>query len=269
MKYAFKKARRIRIYDLANKKHKVTIGDLKSVQWTGGQETVYAEGADGAKLAAFDLKKVSNLKATSGAIDTGYIALQVGGEEVVVTDGTGIKIREDIPVADITTVTLGHKAQGAVGNEVGFIYGVDSNGNPDPTKVYTQAETASATAFAYAPTTKIITLPTDKFAIGDTVIVDYYPKFSTYTEIANDADKFSLTGEVIVDAWFTDLCTEKDIPLQVLMQKGKMSGNMDYSFGDQAAVQNIEIESMVNACNGASQNLWKLFNYDMEDISDT
>ena len=44
------------------------------------------------------------------------------------------------------------------------------------------------TEFAYAPDTKTITLPTDVFHAGDTVIVDYYPKFSEYEEIANDAN---------------------------------------------------------------------------------
>jgi hypothetical protein len=111
-------------------------------------------------------------------------------------------------------------------------------------------------------------LPTDKFEVGDTVIIDYYPKFSKYTEISNDVDKFSFTGEVIIDAWFTDPCIEKDVPLQAVMQKGKISGNMDYSFGDQAAIQNIDIESMVKNCNGSTQNLWKLYNYNMEDVTD-
>jgi hypothetical protein len=268
MKYVWKKARRIRIYDLENKKHKVTIGDLKTAQWTSGNDTVYAEGTDGARLAAFDIKKVSNFKATSGAIDTGYIALQVGSDETVVVNGTGIKIREEIPVTDTTSITLGHKAQGTVGNEVVWIYCADSNGNPDAEKAYTQAATASATEFAYAPDTKVITLPTDKFEVGDTVIIDYYPKFSKYTEISNDVDKFSFTGEVIIDAWFTDPCIEKDVPLQAVMQKGKISGNMDYSFGDQAAIQNIDIESMVKNCNGSTQNLWKLYNYNMEDVTD-
>lgn len=267
MKYAFKKARRIRIYDITDKRHKVTLNDLKTVQWTGGQETVYAEGADGAKLAAFDLKKVSGLKASNGAVDTGYIALQTGSEEVVIINGSGIKIREEIPIISPTEVTLANKATGTVGNEVGYIYKADINGNPG--EAFVQGAAASATAFAYTPDDKKLALPTGVFKEGDIVIVDYYPKFSKYTEISNDTDKFAFSGEVIVDAWFTDICSEKDVPLQVLMPKGKISGNMDYSFGDQAAVQNIEIEALTKSCAGSSKTLWKLFNYDMEDVSDT
>ena len=101
------------------------------------------------------------------------------------------------------------------------------------------------------------------------MVVDYYPKFSKYQRIDNDADKFSMTGRVIIDAWFTDLCTREDVPLQVVMESGKISGELDLSFSDQAAVQNVAVESMASACYGASQNLWKLYTYDEEEIVET
>ena len=72
-----------------------------------------------------------------------------------------------------------------------------------------------------------------------------------------------MTGEIIVDAWFTDLCTEADVPLQLYQPKGKISGTIDLSAGDQAAVQSIEIESLTRACVGDSKNLWILRKYDL------
>lgn len=266
MKYALKKIRRARVYDIETGQHKVTLSDMKTAQFTGSQETVYAEGTDGAKLASFDSKKVSNFKATNGAIDSGFIALQVGSDEIEVTNGTEIMLRAELTTADGTSVTLPHKATGDVGNEIGFIYSTDTNGMPGT--LYKQAATASATEFSYAPETSVITLPTGVFTTGSTVIVDYYPKFSKYTRIDNDADKFSMPGKIIVDAWFTDLCTEKDVPLQVVMDKGKISGEIDLSFGDQAAVQNVAVEALTSACSGESKNLWRLYNYDEEEIVD-
>lgn len=265
MKYAFKKVRRIIINDLATKKHKVTLNDLKNFKINGSQDTVYAEGQDGAKLAAFDVNKVASISAENGSVDEGYIALQVGSDIVKVTNGSSILIREEFPIKDgDTSVTLSYKATGATGNEVKYIYKADSNGLPGD--AYTQNSAASTTEFTYAPDTKTITLPTDVFSAGDTVIVDYYPKFSEYEEIANDADKFSMTGEIFVDAWFTDLCTAADVPLQLYQPKGKISGTIDLSAGDQAAVQNIEIESMTRACAGDSKNLWTLRKYDMSKV---
>ena len=262
MKYAFKKVRRIIINDSATKKHKVTLNDLKNFKIVGSQETVYAEGQDGAKLAAFDVNKVASITAENGSVDEGYLALQVGSEVVKVTNGSAILIREEFEVkSGENTITLSYKAAGAAGNEVRYLYKADSNGLPGD--AYTQNAAASAKEFAYAPEIKTITLPTDAFAAGDTVIVDYYPVFSEYEEISNDANKFSMAGEVIVDAWFTDLCTEVDVPLLLYLPKGKISGTIDLSAGDQAAVQGIEIESLTKACAGDGKNLWTLRKYDM------
>lgn len=264
MKYAFKKVRRIIINDLATKQHKVTLNDLKNFAIHGSQDTVYAEGQDGAKLAAFDVNKVASITAENGAVDEGYLAMQVGSDVVKVTNGSSILIREEFEIADgQTEVTLAYKASGAVGNEVKYVYKGDANGIP--ADVFTQNASASAAEFAYAPDTKVVTLPTDAFKVGDILIVDYYPTFSEYEEIANDANKFSMAGEVIVDAWFTDLCTEADVPLQLYLAKGKVSGTIDLAAGDQAAVQGIEIEALTRACAGDAKNLWTLRKYDMSN----
>lgn len=262
MKYAFKKVRRIIINDLATKKHKVTLNDLKNFKINGSQDTVYAEGQDGAKLAAFDVNKVASISAENGTVDEGYLAMQVGSDVVKVTNGKSILIREEFEIGtSATSVVLSYGATGATGNEVRYIYKADSNGLPG--ECFTQNATVSATAFAYAPETKTITLPTGKFSEGDVVIVDYYPTFSEYEEISNDANKFSMAGEVVVDAWFTDLCTQTDVPLQLYQPKGRISGTIDISAGDQAAVQGIEIESLAPVCTGESKNLWVLRKYDL------
>ena len=263
MKYAFKKVRNIIINDIATKKHKVTLNDLKNFSIKGSQDTVYAEGTDGAKLAAFDVNKVASIEATNGAVDEGYLAMQVGDDVVKITNGTSVLVREEFEITGgATEITLSYKATGATGNEVRYIYKADVNGNPGES--FTQNATESATEFAYDTSTKKITLPTGKFSDGDTVIVDYYPKFSEYEEIKNDADKFAMSGEIVANVWMTDLCSEKDVPMQLYMAKGKISGEVDLSAGDQAAVQNIKIEALQQAC-GSTKNLWTLRKYSMEN----
>lgn len=265
MRYAFKKARRVRLYDIATGQHLATIRDTKNAKFTGDQETQYAEGLDGAKLAAFDLNKVAGFEATNGAVDTDYLALQVGGTELVVKNGTGVMVREVLETADGNTVTLAHKATGVAGNEIGFVYAVRADGNPGD--AYAQAAAASATECAYDAETKTVTLPTGVFSAKDKVVVDYFPTFAEYREIVNDANKFSKTVRAVVDAWFTDICSEEDVPMQVVMEKGKISGTIDMSYGDQAAVQNIKIESLIAACDEV-QSLWTMFTYDEEQITE-
>lgn len=266
MKYAFKKMRRMRVYDIATGEHRVTLNDFQTAQFTGSQDTVYADGADGAHLAAFDTTKVAGFNGTNGAIDSGYIAMQVGSDEIDVTKGSSICLRAILKTTNGTTVVMPHKAAGPDGNEIKFIYAADANGMPG--KSYPQGSAATASEFKYEALSKTISLPTGKFKAGDTVIVDYYPTFSKYKEIDNDADKFSMTGKVIIDAWFTDICSELDVPLQVVMEKGKISGELDLSFGNQAAVQNVAVEAITSSCSGSNKNLWRLFTYDEKDVTD-
>lgn len=265
MKYALKKVRMMRVYDIATGKHRVTLNDMKTAQFTGSQDTQYAEGTDGVKLVAFDVNKVAGFKATNGAIEDGYIAMQVGSEPVEVVSGNQILIRKVLVTEDGTKVTLPHTASGVSGNEIGFIYAKGADGMPG--KSYAQAAEATSTEFAYKPSGNEITLPTGVFKAKDEVIVDYYPTFNKYTMIENDATKFALTGRVIVDAWFTDMCSQVDVPMQMVMERGKISGEIDISFGDQVAVQNISVEALASAC-GEDRTLWRMFTYDEQEIVD-
>ena len=265
MRYVLKKARRVIINDIATGKHKVTITEIKKAQLSDGQDVIWAEGANGSRLVGFDQNKTTTLTFESGVVSSGVIEAQTGGTKKTITGGTDILITEEFTLTgSATSVTLANKARGTAGNEIKFIYKEDATGEPD--KAFTQGSTASATEFAYAPETKVITLPTGAFADGDVVYVQYKPKFTTYEEIANDADKFSFTGEVFLDAYWTDVCTKEDVPLQLYCPAGKVSGKFDLAFGDAVATQSIEIEALANQCAGKSKNLWTLRNYDLSEI---
>lgn len=273
MKYALKKIRMMRVYDIASGVHKVTLNDLKTAQFTGSQETIYVEGADGAKLVGFDINKVAGFNATNATVDEGYLGLQVGSDPVKVTNGNAINIRKVLKTADGTSVDLPAVAVGAEGNEIGFIYAKRADGMPGQS--YAQASSASNTEFSYKTQKKtvgtgeknvgVITLPTGVFKAGDEIIVDFYPEFNEYTMIENDSDKFAMTGRVVIDAWFTDLCSQLDVPMQVVMERGKISGEVDISFGDAVAVQSVAVEALSTACSENS-NLWRMYTYDEEEI---
>ena len=268
MRYVLKKARRVIINDIVTHKHKVTLVELKNAEITDGQDTLWAEGADGVRLVGFDSKKTSTLKFESGVVSTGAIAAQVGSDLVTVTNGNKIKIREEFTLGESpTTITLAHKASGTAGNEIMWIYKEDSTG--EPSKEYAQAATASATEFSYDSSTKVVTLPTGAFSAGDVVCIDYFPTFSTYTEIENDADKFSFTGEIFFDGYWTDVCTKQDVALQLYCPAGKVEGTLDLKFGDAVATQSISIDALADQCAGKQKTLWVMRNYSMENIVDT
>ena len=271
MKYVLKKLRRIILADIATDKHICTLDDLTNIKFANSSDVVDATGSDGAILAEFDTKKTTEITASNGSIESGMIEAQTGSTEKVIANGTGIRFRESFTLASTTSVTLSHKPSGTAGSEIKFIYKADSNGNPSTTatNIFTQAAEASATSFAYAPATKVLTLPTSGFAVGDVVIVDYYPTFSTYKEYDNNSNAFGVNAKVIVDGWFTDECTKEDVPLQFVCGSGKLQGKFDLEFGDKAAVQDISIKLTSSACAKDSKNLWKMLVYDIDNIVDT
>lgn len=267
MKYALKKIRKITGKDMVTGKNKFILSDLKTASITGNSEVVWADGSDGTHLVGFDVNKVAGLTASNGAIDIGYLETQTGGSLKKVENGNAVLFTETLIVeaADSSMVVkTTHKASGAAGNEIKFVYPLDATGEPDRMHAYVQASTATEAEFSYAAAAKTVTLPTDKFAAGDKVYVEYFPSFSSYEELDNSADKFSETVAVYVDAWFTDITTKKDVPLQMVLPAGRVSGEINYQMGDQAAVQNLTIDCM-STC--GDKTLWKLYKYDMEDVS--
>lgn len=262
MRYALKKVRNIVGRDIATGKNKFVLSDLKSLTISGSAEVVWADGADGAHLVGFDTNKVATIEAENGSIDIGYLETQTGGTLKKVENGTEVLFTEVLTVKDGVATTT-HKASGVVGGELGFVYPLDATSDPDRQNAYVQGATASATEFAYDPTTKEITLPTGKFTDGDKVYVEYFPTFGSYEELDNDSDKFSETVAVYANVWMTDICTKKDIPAQLVMESGKVSGEINYTMGNDAAVQNVSIEAL-QAC--GEKNLWKLYKYDLSEI---
>ena len=262
MRYALKKVRNIVGRDIATGKNKFVLSDLKSLTISGNSDVVWADGADGVHLVGFDTNKVSTIEAENGSIDIGYLETQTGGTLKKVENGKDVLFTEVLTVANGKVKTT-HKASGIAGNEIGFVYPLDGTSDPYRMNAYEQGASATETAFAYTPTTKEIELPTDKFHDGDKVYVEYFPTFSSYEELDNDSDKFSETVAVYANVWMTDICTKKDIPAQLVMESGKVSGEINYAMGNDAAVQNVSIEALTSC---GEKNLWKLYKYDLSAV---
>lgn len=259
MRYALKRVRKITGRDIETGKNKFVLADLKFLTINGSAEVVWADGNEGSHLVGFDTTKVATIEAENGSIEMGYLETQTGGTFKKVTGGNEVLFSEILTVKTNKATTT-HKASGVVGNEIAFVYPLDSTGDPDRANALTQAADATSDeVFKYTPTSKEIEFNASKFKDGERVYVEYFPKFTSYEELDNDADKFSETVSVYVDVWLTDICTKKDLPAQLVMKAGKVSGEINYAMGADAAVQNISIEGMTT-CEG--NNLWKLFRYD-------
>lgn len=263
--FILKKIKSITIEDRANDKTLVSLVQLKNIGLTTTQEFTDATGKDNVTLARFETAKKATITASSGMVSVAYLGLQLGADvEVVKSKAGDIKITQTLETSDGQTVTLPHKAQGLAGNEIKWIY-AESFGSKG--EAYQQHSTQDATRFKYDSASKTITLPTGKFKSGDKVIVTYAPKFTEFQKIVNSANNYSATGRVIIDAFFTDPCDDQDVLVQIKMERGKISGALDLQFGDQPAVQNIEIEALTDVC-AENQSLFEIYIYDMGNITD-
>lgn len=262
MRYALKKIKRIIGRDIVSGKNKFILSDLKSLTITGSSDVVWAEGQDGARLVGFDTNKIAGIEAENGSIDIGYLETQTGSSLKKVENGNAVLFAETLTIAGGKAKTS-HKASGVAGGELLFLYPLDDTSDPDRLNAYEQGPAATETTFAYDPGTKEITPPTGKFQDGDKVYVEYFPTFSSYEELDNDSDKFSETVSVFCDVWLTDICTKKDIPAQLVMESGKVSGEINYAMGSDVAVQNVSIEALQEC---GAKGLWKLYKYNMEEI---
>lgn len=264
-KYIIQNIERISAFDLEDGTLMFTVDDLQEAQMTNEQETVYATGKNGVKIGSADRNKASRFTATNGAIVDGVLAAQVGSD-VVKGKYTVPDFMETLVVGEDTTkVKTTYKAVGETGKEISYIY----KRNTDSTvgDKYPIAAAASATAFAYDPSTQIITLPTDVFKTGDNIVVIYDIEVDNAKKIENAEDKYSETMKVVFDIFAKDFCTEKSYYGKIIYPKGKISGNFDLSFGNDPSTQSLEIEALSGGCSGSSKVLWDMFIFDDSEIT--
>ena len=265
-KYIIQNIERITAFDLTNGACDFIMDDLQEAQLSVASEIVYAEGKNGVKIGSADRNKESSFTATNGAIVDGVLAAQLGTD---VELGTFIvpNYMDIMTTANGTTATTEYIAQGATGAEITWIYKRNTDGTLGAK--YGIAAVASATKFAYNPSTKVITLPTDAFDSGDELVAFYDIEVANAKRIQNAEDKFSKTDKVIFDVFAKDICTEKSYYATIIFYKGKISGTFDLSFGNDPSTQNVEITALSGGCNkGSSKLLWDMIIWDADEVTD-
>lgn len=259
-KYTMQLLTEILVFNADTRLLKYIIDDMQDGKWSNTVETVDATGMAGAKIDSADRAKASKLTATNGFIVGALLADQVGG---TVTSGAYVleNFVEMKEVTSATSVTVSYKPQGATGAEIEAIYKILPDGGQG--KSYLQAATASASAFAYAPTTGIITLPTGAFVAGDSVLIQYAAKANDAQVVSNNTDAFTENSYIIAKGWAKASCNGKSYPAWIIFPNAKISGNFDFSFGKEFAVHAFEAEAMEN-CHG--KRLWDFVVFDNETL---
>jgi hypothetical protein len=206
---------------------------------TGGRGNTYIGGG-------FSHSKKATLNVTMATWNTEVLAIQNGTE--VSTGAQDIVEYEVIEHVSSGSYTLTHKAEGATGAEIGFVYAVNEDGTYG--KKYTQASSAASGSFAYNSTSKTITFATGDAPTGD-IALSYTRKTTDIAQkITIDTEAIPATVLVTAYGLAKDVCSGELFPCQVDgMAQIDGNYNFDLSADGEPAVHSLNME-FVKACRG-------------------
>lgn len=216
---------------------------IKSGEFNGDNETVYAEGKQGVQLAALKRKKTTGFTCENGYVIASALAAQLGTtvEEASETNKLRVQRQAYLDVTD-DTITL---EDTPVNNTIKYIYQL----NADQTKKATFALTTDFTVEG-----KTITLTeTAKAKVGDnkTFLVIYDTDVTIGKRIVNDGESYAETVKLVVNMLGEDPCTHASYLIQATMPSADVSGKFTIGVGNDPAVHNFEANALLDVC---SQN---------------
>lgn len=241
---------RITAYNNANELEFI-MDEIQDTTLSNSQENTDITGKNGAVIGRLKRNKAVTISGNNGFIVGGVLAAMTGSE--VETGTFNIRTMEILTVTS-NKVTITNDAQGAEGAEIVACYKRNTNGSLG--QKFEQDATASATGkFTYSD--KAITFYTGDLEDGDQVVVFYDMETTNAAKITNASDTYSKTLKVYIDITASDNC-DNVYRGQIVIPRCDFSGNMDLTFGSDAAVQSFEANSLRDTCSGTG-NLWEWY----------
>lgn len=243
---------RITGFDRTNGSLEMILDELTDFNLSNSEDKTEVTGKGGRTIDTLKRNKKVTGSGTNAYISGGALSVQTGSD---IEEGTyKIRYTDEITVSG-NKGTTNEVAVGTTGNEIGTIYIRDeSKAFISSGKKLTQTSGApSEGEFSYDPTTKAIT-----FFAGDvpdgTAVMAFYDAEVKGKRIANNADTYSKTLAVYIDATCKDVC-DNYFHGQFIIDRADFSGTFDLQGGDNPVTHGFEFESLPNLCTGKS-DLW-------------
>lgn len=225
-----------------------TLDELQSATINQTQEKTEITGKKGRKLSSMKRNKAVTISGNNGIVSCGLLELQTGCE--FENTAANVMWTDYLTVNSSHEATTTYKAVGTAGAEIANLYIKNADGTLG-TKL-TQASTAAAGKFAYAPGTKKLTFYTD--IAENTEIVVFYERKITADVLANESDKYSGKCALYIDALGEDKCANV-YRIQIYIPKADFNGEFSFEMGDNQTVHAFEAEALSGAC-GLGGTLW-------------
>lgn len=221
---------------------------IKEGSLEASSETVYAEGKNNVRLAAFDRNKGIKFTCSNGYIVDSALAFQMGGEITTLGSEDNKTIRDTQIITATTssgstldTITL---SDTPVQDSVKYIYKLNGDGTPGAS--FSVASVASDTEFAIT-TGGVITLPTGTTA-GTKFVVPYDKVVPVGKEIVNSGASYAGSVRLVIDLLCTHPCDGSTFLAQATLPNAKVDGNFTLSIGGDPSVQEFAAEGMLDPC---------------------
>lgn len=216
---------------------------IKSGELSGANDTSYAEGKRGVRLATLKTNKTSSFTCENGYIIMSALAQQLGTEVEEASSSSKITVTraEHIAVVDASstkTLTLGGTPKGASLK----IYSTNS----DKTKK------ALVSSEAYSISGTKVTLSGSgseaSAEAGDIYLCTYEEEVEVAKRIVNDGESFSEDVRLVINMLGQDICSGVQYLVQCIMPKASVSGEWSLSLGNDPAVHNFSAEASLDVC---------------------
>jgi len=125
--------------------------------------------------------------------------------------------------------------------------------------------TGVVTTGKFTVAAKVITFFASELAAGTKVRVHYYPTVASARKISQLGNSGSATLRWECDAVFKDVCTSEEKLVLILIKKGHISGQFEWSLAEASdpAIHNFNLVAEKNC----QEELWDVIIYDSADLT--
>lgn len=210
-------------------------------------EQVFATGALGQNIAAFDRSKNASLTASNAILNFGLMAAQFGSEKEVADSSNKIivpmfELKEVTISGDQATVELGYEPC----NELKYVY--STHADKSKNQKYTREGIGEEGEPTFSISGKTITLPAAEFNAGSLVAVWYDRESEKAVEIKNKANSFSKAGRFVLEALVCEVCDPSvEYYAYIIFDNAKMDNNLTIELNNEAK-QEFKINALQNYC---------------------
>lgn len=261
--FALTSLEEIHSYDRVDNTCEMYLTELKNATISNSEDTVDITGKGDRVLKQIKKNKSVTLTGDSALISGDLMSAQTGSDvesdnPVVVRFPDVFEVTSEIATSKKITTT--YKANGTAGAEIADVRVMSDNGGLI-VNGWTQAATAGEGKYAYAPTTKQLSLPTDAELVVGSKIVVFYDYKANGSRVVNKSDVFGKTLYTVIDCIGSDVC-DNEYKCQFVIYRAQFSGEFDVEMGGDQTIQSFTAQSLVDTCAKSSTNgLWEFIVY--------